>query len=64
MHLQPLLAACKHFHSWFLSQFFLFLRGTPQTTPFALKFGSAQLEKYTKQFQAIGWVYIHHFYTF
>ena len=35
----------------------MFQRGTPQTTPFALKFGGVQLEKYTKQKEAIGWVY-------
>ena len=58
------LAGGKHFHSWFLSQFSLFLRGTPQTAPFALKFRGVQLEKYTKQFQVVGWVYTPQFYTF
>ena len=54
----------KHFHSWFLSQIFLFQRGTPQTTPFAFKFGGVQLEKYTKQKEAMGWVYMCYFSIF
>ena len=45
----------KHFHSW---QIFLFQRITSQTTPFALKFGGVQLEKYTKQKEVVGWVYM------